>query len=251
VKNLQTPGSQGRALVLQHHPDEHPGSLGPTLEDAGLTLSTVELDAGQPIPALDPFDLLVVMGGPQQVWEEDEHPWLVDEKAVIRHWVGELHRPFLGVCLGHQLLADAMGGRVARMETPEIGVHDIRRTSDGAGDPFFACLPPIFAGLQWHEAEVVVPPPESAVLAENLHSPIQGLRVGEHALGVQFHVEVGPDTISKWAAVPEYERTLAAHFGNADALERAVKAELAGMTAVAVSLVSALIDDAIDARVAP
>ena len=137
MKNLQTPGSQGHALVLQHHPDEHPGSLGPTLEDAGLTLSTVELDAGQPIPALDPFDLLVVMGGPQQVWEEDEHPWLVDEKAVIRHWVGELHRPFLGVCLGHQLLADAMGGRVARMETPEIGVHDIRRTSDGAGDPFF------------------------------------------------------------------------------------------------------------------
>ena len=178
MRNPRIPWSQGRALVLQHHPDEHPGSLAPLLEGAGFTLSTVELDAGEPIPALDPFDLLLVMGGPQQVWEEDEHPWLVDEKAVIRHWVGDLRRPFLGVCLGHQLLADALGGRVGRTERPEIGVLDIRRTSEGVRDPFFGGLPPVFPGLQWHEAEVVEPPPGAIDSGREPSSPIQALRVG-------------------------------------------------------------------------
>jgi GMP synthase-like glutamine amidotransferase len=235
--------------VLQHHPDEHPGSLGPLLEEAGFALSTVELDAGEPIPVLDPFDLLIVMGGPQQVWEEVDFPWLVDEKSAIRHWVGELRRPFLGVCLGHQLLADAMGGRVRRMDTPEIGVLDIERTAEGVSEGRLGDLPPVFPGLQWHEAEVVAPPPGGIVLAENPYSPIQALRVNECALGVQFHVEVGLDTISKWAAVPEYERTLSAHFGSADALERAVEARLEGMTAVAEALVRKLVGDAIDAPV--
>jgi GMP synthase-like glutamine amidotransferase len=248
MTNHDFPGSRGGVLVLQHHPDEHPGSLGPLLEHAGLALSTVELDASVPIPSLDPFDLLVVMGGPQHVWEEDEFPWLVDEKGAIRHWVGELRRPFLGVCLGHQLLADAMGGRVGRMETPEIGVLDIERTADGTSQGPFDGLPPVFPGLQWHEAEVVAPPPGSIVLAENRHSPVQSLRVNDCALGVQFHVEVGPDTIPKWAAVPEYESTLAAHFGSADTLARAVAAQLEEMTAVAIGLVGALVRDVFAAR---
>ncbi len=141
MRNPQPTGSRGRVLVLQHHPDEHPGSLGPLLEDAGLALTTVELDAGEAIPALEPFDLMLVMGGPQHVWEEDEHPWLVTEKAAIRRWVGELGRPYLGVCLGHQLLADAMGGTVALMETPEIGVIEVERTPAGAVDPLFGRLP--------------------------------------------------------------------------------------------------------------
>jgi GMP synthase-like glutamine amidotransferase len=251
VKHTQTRGIRGRALVLQHHPDEHPGSLGPLLEHAGLILSTVELDAGEPIPALDSFDVLLVMGGPQQVWEEDEHPWLADEKAVIRNWVGELRRPFLGVCLGHQLLADAMGGRVERMEIPEIGVSDVRQKPEGKGDSLFGGLPSIFPALQWHEAEVVEPPGGATVLAENPSSAIQALRVDQCALGLQFHVEVGPDTIPKWAAVPEYERTLAAHFGTADALERAVKTRLGEMSAVALGLVNALLEKVFDARVAP
>jgi GMP synthase-like glutamine amidotransferase len=250
VKTPHSPGSRGRVLVLQHHPDEHPGSLGPLLENAGLALTTIELDAGEAIPPLEPFDLMLVMGGPQHVWQEEQHPWLVTEKAVIRRWVDDLERPFLGVCLGHQLLADAMGGRVTLMETPEIGVLDVARTAAGEADALFGRLPTRLPGLQWHEAEVVEPPPGAAVLAENAFSPIQALRVGRSALGVQFHVEVSAGTIPKWAAVPEYERTLSSHFGSPDALQRAVSDRLPAMTSTASSLVDGLLEDLLDAYAA-
>jgi GMP synthase-like glutamine amidotransferase len=231
-----------RALVLQHHPDEHPGALGPLLEAHGLALTTVELDAGDVIPPLEPFSVLLVMGGPQHVWET-EHSWLAEEKDAIRSWVHDLRRPFLGVCLGHQLLADAMGGRVGPMQRPEIGVLDVELTPSGTSDPGFGSLPSPFPSLQWHEAEVVEPPLGSVVLAQSSRSPVQAFRVERWAVGVQFHVEVGPDTIPKWSAVPEYERSLSAHFGSPDALERAVADQLGEMTSIAVMLLDALLDD--------
>jgi GMP synthase-like glutamine amidotransferase len=221
------------------------------LEGAGLALTTVELDAGAAIPPLEPFDLMLVMGGPQHVWQEEQHPWLIAEKAAIRRWVEDLARPFLGVCLGHQLLADALGGRVTLMEVPEIGVLDVARTPAGEADPVFGRLPARLPGLQWHEAEVVEVPAGAAVLAENSRSPVQALRIGLHALGVQFHVEVDAETIAKWAAVPEYERTLSAHFGSPDALQHAVTDQLAVMTESAVSLVEGMLDDLFDASLAP
>jgi GMP synthase-like glutamine amidotransferase len=89
-------GGQGHVLVLQHLAAEGPGSIGDHLEAAGLQLTTVELDEGGVIPPLDDFDLLLVMGGPMDVWEEDLHPWLRQEKRAIRQWVSELGRPYIG-----------------------------------------------------------------------------------------------------------------------------------------------------------
>jgi len=96
-----------KLLVLQHIACEHPGQLREYLNRDGVDWQSVELDEGEKIPSLEPFDALWVMGGPMDVWDTDEHPWLIDEKAAIRRWVSELKRPYLGLCLGHQLLADA------------------------------------------------------------------------------------------------------------------------------------------------
>jgi GMP synthase-like glutamine amidotransferase len=216
--------------------------LGALLEGAGFGLHAVELDAGQAIPDLEPFDMLLVMGGPQHVWEEEEHPWLVQEKAAIAHWVRELARPCLGVCLGHQLLGDALGGTVKPMAVPEIGVNEIHLTTEGMTDPVTGTLPPTLPALQWHEAEVVEPPPGALVLARNNHSEVQALRVGALAWGVQFHLEVGPGTVPKWAAVPEYERTLNESLGSPLFLQEATGRHLPVMSAAAAEVIGAFLE---------
>jgi len=110
-----------RFLVFQHVDIEHPGIFRTFWREAGIAWDAVELDDGQPISELTPYDALVVMGGPMDVSQEDEHPWLGPEKAPIRRFVGELQRPYLGICLAHQLLASALGGDVGLGRTPEVG----------------------------------------------------------------------------------------------------------------------------------
>jgi GMP synthase-like glutamine amidotransferase len=232
-----------RTLVLQHLAAEGPGAIGHLLTAAGMSLTVVELDEGEPIPAaLDEFDFMVVMGGPMDVWQESQYPWMAAEKAAIRRWVSELGRPFLGVCLGHQLLADALGGEVGPMTKPEIGLMEIALTEAGSADPAFGRIPSRFYGLQWHGAQVRRPPPGGVVLASNGHCAIQALRVGRWAWGVQFHLEVSEDTVSQWSLVPEYGATLESlGHGDADWLAAAVTSHLPTMRHHTDKVVSAIV----------
>jgi GMP synthase-like glutamine amidotransferase len=214
-----------RLLVFQHIAIEHPGIFRDFLAADGVTWDAVELDAGEPIPPLDGYDALWVMGGPMDVWQEAEHPWLVAEKRAIREAVRERAMPFLGICLGHQLLAAALGGTVGPMRLPEVGILAVELTEAGAADPLLAGFPPRIRCLQWHGAEVSVAPADAVVLVRSPLSPVQAFRVGRHAYGLQYHVELTDQTVPEWGCVPEYEASLARTLG-ADALP-AFKAEAA------------------------
>lgn len=202
-----------RVLVLQHLDVEHPGAFRAFWGERDVEWRTVELDAGDGIPPLEDFDLLVVMGGPMDVWEEDEHPWLVPEKTAIRRWVDELRKPYLGVCLGHQLLAVALGGEVARMRSPEVGLGSVELTDEGRSDPLFAEAPATMEVFQWHGVEVTTLPPRAVTLAGNAACPIQAMRVGRHAYGLQFHAEIIEETVADWRRIPEYMASLVKALG--------------------------------------
>ena len=202
-----------RILVLQHIDVEHPGIFRQFLTEEGLTWTAVELDAGEPIPSLHDFDALWVMGGPMDVWQEAEHPWLITEKQVIREAVVERRMPFLGICLGHQLLAEALGGRVGAMTTPEVGILDVSLTDAGRNDPLMAGIAPTVRCLQWHGAEVQEPPKGARILASSPVCQVQAMAYGDRAWSLQYHVELTATTIADWGAIPEYERSLNETFG--------------------------------------
>ncbi|WP_305985864.1 type 1 glutamine amidotransferase [Roseibium sp. MMSF_3544] len=195
-------------LVFQHVDVEHPGVFRDLWLDAGLSWHAVEIDEGEPIPSLEDFDLLVVMGGPMDVWEEDLYPWLKPEKEAIRRWVMDLNKPFLGICLGHQLLAEAVGGRVAPSALSEVGPTPAKLTDAGRSDPFFSGIGPDLKTFQWHSAEVCELPEGAVVLAENDACGVQAFRFGRYAYGLQYHVEITDKTISEWGEIPAYKASL-------------------------------------------
>jgi len=202
-----------RILVFQHIAIEHPGVFRDFLAEDGIAWDAVELDAGETIPALDNYDALWVMGGPMDVWQEEQHPWLRAEKRAIRTAVLERDMPYFGFCLGHQLLADALGGTCGPQRPPEIGVLDIELTPEGCADPLFAGMGRRQKCLQWHSVRVAQPPDGAVVLAGSSACRVQAMRVGERAWSMQYHVEVEPDTVATWGAVPAYREALAATLG--------------------------------------
>lgn len=210
-------GSMMRILVFQHLSVEHPGIFRSFWTENHHEWRAVELDAGEQIPSFDGFDILVVMGGPMDVWQEKAHPWLVREKAAIRHWVRDLRRPYFGVCLGHQLLAAALGGKVGPMARPEVGLASIDLTPAGQEDPLFQGFKAGFEAFEWHGAEVSRLPEGATILASNSVCPAQAIRCGRHAYGVQFHPEIESSAVGEWEQIPEYMESLERAIGAKEA----------------------------------
>ena len=190
-----------RALVFQHMDDEPPGLFGEFLQARGASLDTVMLHRGEAIPSLAPYDFLLVMGGAMDVWEVAANPWLVGEKQAIRDWAHDYNRPFFGICLGMQLLAEALGGKVGIARAAEVGIGDV--TVDTT-DPLMAGLPKTMRMMQWHHAEVTELPEGARTLASSDVTAVQAMAAGDCLFGTQFHCELTPALVKRWAHIPQY-----------------------------------------------
>ncbi|MEM7026778.1 MAG: type 1 glutamine amidotransferase [Pseudomonadota bacterium] len=207
-----------RVIVFQHLAIEHPGIFRDYFNADGIEWDIVELDQGDSIPDLSLYDALWVMGGPMDVWQEEEYPWLIDEKLAIQHAINELQLPYVGICLGHQLLAAALGAEVGPADHAEVGVMPISLTDAGKSHPIFMGLSEHMHCLQWHSAEVKTVPKGFDVLAESEHCAIQALAKGNQVITMQYHQEILPVTVNEWSEISEYRESLEKAFG-ADAIE--------------------------------
>ena len=136
--------------------------------------------------------------------------WIIDEKEKIKHFVMDLKKPFLGFCLGCQLLGEVVGGKVVKTQPPEIGVLDIEMQDACKQDKLFSSYSPKIKALQWHSYEVqnLEHNPDVTVLASSPITKYQIFKYQNHAYGIQFHIEIKNDTVSQWGCVPEYEKAL-------------------------------------------
>ena len=144
-----------KVIVLQHINIEDPGYIKDLMIKDGAELTTIELDEGQKIPSdLSKFDGMFCMGGPMDTWMEKDYPWLIVEKKAIKEFVVSLKKPYLGFCLGCQLLGEVTGGKVVKSKNPEIGMLDINFSENKNNDLLFSKFPEKIKSLQWHSYEV-------------------------------------------------------------------------------------------------
>lgn len=190
-------------LVLQHVTYEPAGIFLPALAARGGVTACLVADGLPESPR--PFAALVVMGGPMGVYETDRYRWLADETAFVAQAV-DAGVPVLGVCLGSQLLAAALGASVGPGPVPEIGVAQVELTRAAADDPVFGGLGNTLWALQWH-GDTFTLPAQATLLASSPAYAHQAFCVGS-AYGLQFHLEVDGDLAADWLAVPAYRQAL-------------------------------------------
>ena len=188
----------------------------------GLNLTTIELDEGEKIPNdLTKYDGMLCMGGPMDTYMEKEYPWLVEEKKRIKEFVVNLKKPYLGFCLGCQLLGEVVGGKVVKSNPAEIGMMDINFTDNKKKDILFSKFPDNIKSLQWHSYEVqgVDKNPDITLIASSPITKYQIFKYQDHAYGIQFHIEIKDTTVNEWGSVPEYKKALEDQLGDG-ALEK-------------------------------
>lgn len=162
----------------------------------GLQFNICHLDRGEPLPDSEEVEALVVMGGPMAVYESRRYPFLTQELCLIEE-VLQHDRAVLGVCLGSQLLAHALGARVYPGESPEIGFGSVELTEEGRHDPVFGTTGPSHPVFHWHGDTFDVPN-GATLLASSAAYPHQAFRYGDSAYGLQFHIEPDQGTWSAW-----------------------------------------------------
>lgn len=189
-----------RVLVVEHDDGCPPALLGEWLTEAGATLDMRRPARGAQLPgSLDDHEALLVLGGPQDA-DDPAHAWFAPTRALVREGA-ERGRPVLGVCLGHQLAALALGGRTGRNPAgQQVGLVPVGWTPEAAGDPLLGGLAARPArGVHWNDDVVLEVPAGAAVLASAPGGEVQALRLAPTVWGVQWHPEVDEPILRRWA----------------------------------------------------
>ena len=181
---------------LQHMPDEGLGAIEAWVRQQGARLSATHLYDEQTLPALDDFDWLLVMGGPMNIYQEDEYPWLRAEKRFIRQAI-KAGKVVLGFCLGGQLIADALGARVAPNHRMEIGWFELSPVAAGLAPPLDRLLHSPLSGFHWHGDRFELPD-GARLFARSEACDHQGFVYGDRVYAFQFHAEITPDLASRF-----------------------------------------------------
>jgi GMP synthase (glutamine-hydrolysing) len=190
-----------KVWVLQHHPAENLGAIAEALESAALAWQYVRVFDGRPVPTdMKGAGGLIVMGGPEAVYQLDRYPYLRDEIALIENAL-KAGRPVLGVCLGSQLLAAALGANVRRAAHKEIGWYPVRLRSAAKDDRLLGGVPEEFVACHWH-SDIFDLPAGAVPLASSELTELQGFRYGENAWGLMFHAEMTAQIVA--ALVSEF-----------------------------------------------
>jgi GMP synthase (glutamine-hydrolysing) len=201
-----------RIAVFQHVAHEILGNLHPALKDAGLRIRYVNFDRG-PVKPLDVarYDGLVILGGPMGVYDADKYPHLTDEITAIQQMIAA-NKPVLGICLGSQLIAAALGARVYASGKREIGWYDVHLTPEGKADPVLGSFEEREKVFQWH-GDTFDLPAGAVHLATSPMFPHQAFRYGDRVYGLQFHLEVDVKQIERWLKLPANGTDIAAMGG--------------------------------------
>ena len=187
-------------LVLQHAQPEHPGLILDALKGAGAQVETIRTDLAQPAPpSLENYVGLIIMGGPQSVYEEDKFPYLRAEKQLARLAIDN-NIPLLGVCLGSQVIADVLGSEVHPGPAPEIGWKPVKRAPEAANNPVLSALPETFTPLHWH-GDIYDLPTGATPIASSEMTPIQGFTYNDNVHALLFHLEMTEAQITEMATL--------------------------------------------------
>ena len=200
-------------LVLRHVEQEHIGTMAKVLDAAGMKYHYVDVFRGEPVPekifgSFGSFGFcgLIIMGGPMGVYEADRYPFLREEQRLIRQ-AAELSFPVLGICLGSQLVAGAIGARVYPGHKKEIGWYPVEVTAPA--DELAAGLPSRFMAFHWHGDTFDLPAGATRLFRSDLYEN-QGFRWGKNILALQFHLEISPEMVEEWLEDGGCQQELAA-----------------------------------------
>jgi GMP synthase-like glutamine amidotransferase len=192
-----------KALIIKHIEIEGPGLIEYCLKHEKIPYQILTLNPSVCLPKPDDFTHIVILGGPMNVYEEDHFPFLREEDLFIKEAI-QRGKSILGICLGAQLIAKALGAKVLKAPVKEIGWYDVSLTRIGSIDPIFSHLPKKFSVFQWHEDTFEIPHSATLIATSSL-IPYQAFRYGDNAYGLQFHLEVTQEMIREWMETYEEE----------------------------------------------